>query len=362
MVVAEPEVVAECNGEVLNNGGFVFPHSAENNYLVYIFTTQSRHMEQQAWLTAGVELFSDSPHSLLLAQLKTAQVKVESAMQTLNKDIAQSKFYAARYYQLSEFLNRLFDTEKKGDKEEAKLIRKEMEESLDIVSLYTAGHLWESVLNFYIGTFNKTLDDNIKQKEYAASVLKTVGRLSDPYFEAYLASCVTEMERFGWQEAEYEVIKGLLEQYKGFEASPSYPNLQRAIGSYRVGTGSQMPAIVGLGESVVPYDKMLIAFHDSDCGHCTNEMAQLIQFYPQLKEKGIRVVSIASDTDKTKFQTTAAQFPWPDKLCDFKGSAGETFANYNVVGSPSFYLVDKDGKLLGLMYSVTDMKNFLNNE
>jgi peroxiredoxin len=361
MIVAEPEVLVECNVEVLNNETSMFPRSEENNFLRYIFTAKSRYMQQQAWLKAGAELFSDSP---VFAELKPEleKVKVDVAMQALDEEISSSKLYAAKYYRLADFMNRMFNAEQKHDLELAKPIRKEMEEDLDIVSLYTSGRLWGNVLNFYISVFNKTLDDSIKQKEYAVSILKTSKRLSDPYFEAYLVGCVTEMERFGWQKAEYEVIKGLLEQYKGFEASPSYPNLQRAIGAYRVGTRGQMPTIIGLDADVEAGARirksapaMLIVFHDSDCGHCINEMAQLVQLYPQLKEKGIRVVSIASDTDKTKFAATAAQFPWPDKLCDFKGSAGENFANYNVVGSPSFYLVDKDRKLLGLFYSAKDV-------
>jgi hypothetical protein len=355
MIVAEPEVVVECSGEMLNNETSVFPQSEENNFLRRIFTTQSRYMQQQAWLKAGMEQFSDSPLSV---QIQPELAKVEASMQALNKDISSSKLYAAKYYRIADFMNRLFNVETKHDKEGAKLIRKEMEGDLDIVSLYTTGRLWGNVLNFYISVFNKTLDDSMKQKEYAASILKTTKRLSDPYFEAYLTSCVTERERFGWQEAEYEVVKGLLKQYKGFEASPSYPNLQRAIGSYRVGTGSQMPPIVGLDIDKKGTDKTLIVFHDSDCGHCINEMAQLVQLYPQLKERDIRVVSIASDTDKAKFEATAAQFPWPDKLCDFKGSAGENFANYNVIGSPSFYLVDKDRKFLGLFYSAKDVEKF----
>lgn len=37
----------------------------------------------------------------------------------------------------------------------------------------------------------------------------------------------------------------------------------------------------------------------------------------------------------------------------------ENFVNYNVIGSPSFYLIDVEGKLLGMYFNTKDLERDL---
>ncbi|MDH6311144.1 peroxiredoxin [Dysgonomonas sp. PFB1-18] len=347
LVVAEPTVIVECADNELNTQTVGFAQSKENNFLKHIFTAQSRSMQQQAWLQAGSELLD--ANSPLLSAIPPELIKVNASMQALDKEIASSELYAARYYRLADFMNRLFDTEQKRDSEGAKAIRQEMEESVDITSLYHSGQLWGSVLNFYLSLFNHTAGTD-KQQQYAASVLKISQRLPASSYEAFLAGCVTETERFGWQEAQDGILAGLHPQY-----IPDHRNLQRALGAYRARNSKTMPALVGLAEADTPYTKTLLAFYDSDCGNCVNEMFRLVTVYPKLKDKGIRVVSIAADKDREKYENGIKDFLWKDKLCDFEGFEGVNFSNYNVIGTPSFYLLEKDGKLSGQFFKVEDI-------
>lgn len=354
IVLAEAIVDIECTDNQLNTETVSFPTSEENNFLKHIFTTQSRYMQQQAWLQAGSELFE--PNSSFLKQLQPELDKVNASMQALDKEISSSKLYAARYYRLADFMNRLFESEQKRDSERAKLIRQEMEETLDIASLYSSGQLWSSVFNFYISLFNHTAGAD-KQQQYAASVQRTLQRLPAPYYEAFLAGCITETERFGWREAQDKILSAVHPQF-----APSIGNLQRAIGAYRAKNTKAMPAIVGLEESKETYTRTLLAFYDSDCASCVNEMFRLIVLYPKLKEKHIRVVSIAADMDEKRYEEGIKDFPWRDKLCDFKGFEGVNFSNYNVLGSPSFYLLDKDNKLSGMYFAVSDLEEGIESD
>jgi len=354
MVVAEGSVQVECNDHQLNNETARFPQSKENQFLSHIFTLQSRYMQQQAWLQAGSELFgADSP---LAKHLSPELKKVEDSMAALEGEISTSKLYASRYYRLADFMNRLFDTEQKRDEQGALAIRKEMEETLDIASLYTTGQLWGSVLNFYISLFNHTAGAD-KQQQYAESVWRTSQRLTAPYYEAFLAGCITETERFGWRQAQDSILSGLHPQYM-----PENSSLRRALGAYRAMNGQVMPALAGLVDTKGTSNKTLVAFYDSDCSTCVNEMFRLVVAYPGLKEKGIRVVSVSADKDKAKFEESIKGFPWKDHLCDFKGFEGENFSNYNVIGTPSFYLIGKDGKLEGMYYAVEDLMKIQKEE
>lgn len=348
IVVAEPAVLVECNSNQLNNETVAFPTSKENNFLKHIFTSQSRYMQQQAWLQAGGQFFD--ANSPFLKQLQPELDKVNTSMQSLDKEINSSNLYAAKYYRFADFMNRLFDTEQKRDAGGAMFIRKEMEESLDIASLYYSGQLWNSVLNFYASLFNHTAAGD-KQQQFATSVWKTSTRLTEPYYEAFLAGIITETERFGWRQAQDSILSKLHPEYL-----PENQTLSRALAAYRVSNSRPMPPVAGLDKPKEADETILLAFYDSDCSSCVNEMFRLVVLYPRLKEKGIRVVSIAADTDKKKYEQGIRDFPWKDKLCDFKGFEGENFSSYNVIGSPSFYLVGSDNKLLGQYYSVGDLQ------
>ena len=351
LVVAEPSVQVECKALTLNIETVNFPNSAENLFIKHIFTTQSRYLQQQAWLQAGSQLLD--AESTLLPAIETELKKVKDSMVTLDNEVATSSLYAANYFRLSEYMNRLFEAEQKQDSASALLISQEMEESLDITSLYTSGRLWENVLNFYISLFNHTSGED-KQQQYAASVLRTSQRLSAPFFEAYISGCIAETERFGWNQAQDSILSKLLASHPGFTTSLS--PLQRAIGSYLTRSNKSMPAIAGLSKTDHAYTKTLIAFYDSDCSSCINEIFRLITIYPQLQEKDIRVVSIAADMDEKRYEEGIRNFPWQDKLCDFKGFSGTNFSNYNVIGTPSFFLLDSDHQLLGQFYSVNDLE------
>ena len=338
LVVSEPSIQIECNAPTLNVETAVFPYSTENHFIKHIFTSQSRYLQQQAWLKSGIELFgADSPvFSTIQLELK----KVEDSMVALDKEISASKLYAAKYFRLSEYMNRLFEAEQKEDSETAVFIRKEMEESLDITSLYTSGRLWESVLNFYASLFNHTVKTDTQQQEYAASVLRTAQRLSAPFHEAYISGCIVETERFGWRQAQDSILV--------------------ATGAYSAGNNKSTPEITGLSQPDKTYPKTLIAFYDSDCGSCVNEMFRLITFYPQLQEKNIRVVSVSADMNEKHYEEGIRNFPWQDKLCDFEGFSGKNFSNYNVIGTPSFFLIDEDYQLLGQFYSVSELEKVTN--
>jgi len=357
MVVAEPSVQIECSAPSFNIETVNMPRSAENRFIKHIFTAQSRYLRKQAWLQGGNEFF-DAKSSVFPA-IQSELKSMEDSITILNREVTASKLYAAKFFRLSEYMNRLFSADQAQDSIAALSIRQEMEESLDIASLYSSGQLWNGILSFYASLFYGTAGaDN--QQQYAASVFRSSQRLPGPVFEAYISGCIAEAERLGWKQAEDSILSKLLASRPGFTASQDI--LQRAIGAYLARNNQIMPEIIGLSAAdKTKYSKTLIAFYDSDCGTCVNEMFRLTAVYPQLQEKGIRVVSIAGDMEKELYEQGIQNFPWQDKLCDFKGMTGVNFSNYNVIGTPSFFLIDGDRKLLGQFYAVSEIQEEIRN-
>ena len=78
------------------------------------------------------------------------------------------------------------------------------------------------------------------------------------------------------------------------------------------------------------------------------------KFAKSARDRGIEVISIAADHDKTIYENTASRFPWKNKLCNFKGFEGENFKNYGIIGTPTFYLIDNKGIIQGKYATLAD--------
>ncbi len=100
--------------------------------------------------------------------------------------------------------------------------------------------------------------------------------------------------------------------------------------------------------------RRLIIFYESGCNNCENEMRQLIGNYSILQERGYDVISISADNDQTVYECHSRDFPWPEKLCDFKGFEGENFKNYGVIGTPTIYVIDEKGIIKGKYARLVD--------
>jgi peroxiredoxin len=101
---------------------------------------------------------------------------------------------------------------------------------------------------------------------------------------------------------------------------------------------------------------VLLIFYETGCEFCSHELKQIREHYAALQQKGIRVISIASDTDRKAFESWASDFPWSDKLFDGKGFLGENFKNYAVLGTPTLFVIDKEGKIAGRYATLEETK------
>ena len=98
-----------------------------------------------------------------------------------------------------------------------------------------------------------------------------------------------------------------------------------------------------------------MVFYRSGCGPCEETMQGLTGNYKDLIAKGIRIISIAADTDEQVFSNTAFPHPWIDKYCDFEGMNGINFKNYAIIGTPTMYILDHKGFILSKMATVTEL-------
>ena len=336
-----------------------FPNSEENIFLRWGFQKRSYLLQQKEWIEAVPILPSppkwEGASSVIKAIgesssypseeiLRNMLKDNEKAIQQLDEVITNSPLYAARFIELIGFMQRLYSTVQSPNPIIQKTLIEEMENKVDINALFHAGNLWTDIQTYYPNLFFGSNSDSV-QTAYAASIGAVMQRLEEPVLTAFLSTAITVCERTNRQKAQEVMLVDFITRYPTLPVSDT--KLQLMLGTLGLNRGGQAPPIEGLSNPIT--QPAIIIFFESDCDHCQHELDWLIGHYKEITAKGYRVISIAADLLQNNYQNFSATFPWDksDRLCDFKGMAGENFKNYGIIGTPTIFVVDKNGVILG---------------
>ena len=83
---------------------------------------------------------------------------------------------------------------------------------------------------------------------------------------------------------------------------------------------------------------------------------ELLELYRKYAPKGLEIYQVALDTDKTAWARTVAEqgLPWIS-VCDGYGTKSTSVAVYAVTQVPTFFLIDKDGTVVGRDFSIEQL-------
>lgn len=97
----------------------------------------------------------------------------------------------------------------------------------------------------------------------------------------------------------------------------------------------------------------------TDCGHCKKMTPILKDLYAELKNKGVEVYALCTETDLDEWKAKVLEYnaPWinvwdPINMSNFRDI-------YDVYSTPVIYLLDKDKKILAKRIDVTQLKEFI---
>jgi peroxiredoxin len=184
---------------------------------------------------------------------------------------------------------------------------------------------------------------------------------SQKVFEHLANNLIVITEQYGWDDA-FDIIVPYIEE-SGRIAVPQ-GRIFDAFALAKVRKGTPVPDLDGLTPSLCGsgYRRTLLVFYQPDCENCHAQIERLISDYPKLKEQNIRIVSISSGTNKDIFAGDVKRFPWADsdKLCDYKGFAGANFVRYGIMSTPTFFLLDEEGRVMKRYALVADI-DFITN-
>lgn len=263
---------------------------------------------------------------------------------------SDTTLYASRFVDLLQYTKQLNNiiNQNRASLQEIANARIYGVDKLDVESLYTSG-LWFFVID---GLVRLTND----QEQMAADMVKILTRVkSQEVFLALSENLITITSQFGWDDAFDTIVTYI--QESGRIPVPQ-GNIYAAFASVKVKRGQQVPHIEGL-ESPIGKEKVLLAFYQPDCSNCKIQLNKLIDDYPKLKALGIRVISISAGYNKEEYDKDNSHFPWTENLCDYKGFAGVNFINYGIIGTPTFFLLDEEQKLVRRFAQASDVYKYV---
>jgi len=162
-------------------------------------------------------------------------------------------------------------------------------------------------------------------------------------------------ERSLYQASEYLAIKVLTQN-----SCTVNDDLAKQLESYRaMKKGNTAPDIVFSGDifkggsiiktpkrlSDIQADYKVVIFGASWCQKCVEELSQLTPLYQKWKSKGVEVVFISLDTDKTLFKGFSSVFPFVS-MCDYKKWGNKAVNDYYVFATPTLFLLDNNQKII----------------
>lgn len=218
---------------------------------------------------------------------------------------------------------------------------------LDFATLYYSPIYTDylvSWLSSYVYLATSTID---LEQRFAADAVGTIARLmmqdNGKIAQKVAKDLALFTNAYKYFSATREIIDYMQKTDKDF--INKHKDLKYVIDRDLVNTPKQAAhKIVGLDSERLA--NCLIIFFDSSSRRSTDEVDKIIDKYSSLQQKGLRVISIASDTDLEQYNEFAKRLPWADKLCDQYGINGENFVNYGVFGTPAIFLTDKEGNII----------------
>lgn len=335
-------LIIHCAEEYIHGGNVTFEHSQENEALQSWFYEQSVRKQKIGLLSETEKFYEEKdPFCLLLKKEKDELIQQQEEFE---EKLESSSLYAARFMEFHSFLNQEIASLVWADSLKKVETRDYIKNNLDINNLFTSG-LWFNILNGLLVLYE---DESPYHQDFVTDMSLILNKTTTDYVYATLAENLFSIcESMGWNDQEEQLAYYLVNDGRIKEPTGRFKMLMTLFKLIR---GSKAP-VLSNGQEL---HNTLLVFYESGCSSCENEMEQLKKNYGLLKSKGYEVVSVSTDMDELVFQNSSADFPWKNKYCDLQGFKGKDSVGYGVIGTPTFYLIDNEGVILGRYARVQD--------
>lgn len=346
MIIPGHNFSVECTSAVPDNKNIIYKNNNENSLLDAQYREQKSIVDQFAAMAMVIKAYPQSNKNYNVFQQELSLQK--SRYSVFQKNLKKNNNYASDFLRVVNITNGLGENLKENEEESRKELLRTITEDLPFNSLYTSGH-WDGVFAMFT--------DLEEKKDGGTAFLKDFKRIGDKLSDSKLYTAFAEQVTYHLtQSGNDDIIAKLSPIIIGSGKIISYNGImsvyQKAI------LGGQAPELVintlenGVNISKKidfkdnEYQKTLLVFYLSDCGHCDVEMKKLAEMQTDLLKNKVRMIAISGDTDQKVFKTASDKLQWKDILsCDFQGMKGSNFLDYAVQATPTLFIVDQWGNI-----------------
>lgn len=108
-------------------------------------------------------------------------------------------------------------------------------------------------------------------------------------------------------------------------------------------------------------ENYLLVFWSSTCGHCLKELPQLNNYLKEVAKKDLTVIAFAIEDYEQSWKETIQQFPDFVHVLGLGKWDNPISKAYGVHATPSYFLLDKDKKIVAKPYDLEALESILNN-
>lgn len=361
-VINGEHFIVECLSDKPNESNIVFRDSKENLFLNQNFREQEKILAKFEAIQLGLRAYS--PEEGLYATFSKEQQKLEASYSDFQKALAKNQLYAARFREIVNFTRGIGTTLDSDEKNQAYHADVFLRERLSWPALYTSNH-WGGVIYSWTQMHLRVIQSDSALLGSATQILQRIpepnmytdfcDKMARQLVKSGKDSLIALLGPIVRQSGKLLHYNGILAQYQSLQAGELAPAL-----SLSDNQGNAWSYTLE-ADSSEKRNKHLLVFYQSDCSHCEQALAELVQVYPDLSAQGVRVLALSADLQQSLFHEKAAEFPWKDSFCDGKGFSSPNFKQYGVAGTPTLFLVNANGRILLRTSRVAEVSAYLNN-
>jgi thiol-disulfide isomerase/thioredoxin len=354
MAIPGHDFSIRCLSDQPSESNIVFHGFDPLNELDRLYREQQVIIDKFEAMSKATQLYDkENPLYSVFQKEKDLQVR---AYNNFHEELKNSPSFNARFLPISNLIRGVPPLLTDNYDERVRLVNEFITQQMSIEDLYVSGH-WENIIQSWVMLQINEID---KEQQFTQDFKRLSDRIQNPnHYTDFVGKVTYHLTVYGKDDYIDAIAPTVLESGKVKEFLGSMQVYLKAM------TGTQAPDLVitdpigtpenqNHGSTVLKssdlirdgFTKTLLVFYQSGCGPCENLMPQLVGNYPILEEKGVRLISISADTDYQVFENTANGHPWEDKYCNERGFAGPNFKRYGVVGTPTMFLLDKQGQIL----------------
>jgi len=238
-------------------------------------------------------------------------------------------------------------------------------------TLQSSNFLIERTLNYVFGMYSENDDDSttykknidvvfLAMKDANALVKKTLlevlwQQMVDANFED-VANYISDSYLISIAEAsnDIELVDGLM-LFKSLSIGNIAPDFPLEIDDKNLKTTKHL-------SNLHTAENYIIVFWSSTCSHCLKEIPQLYTFITSQEKGKTQVIAIGLEDKTNRWENESSKYPEFIHILGLGKWENEIGNSYNITATPTYFVLNKDKKIIAKPYDFDTLMKFLNQK